>query len=833
MNNLLQQQDFKLLFDSTLDAIMVADDNGVYLAVNHAACEMLKAPESSILGRTVADFLPPETHEYAQDAWKTFLEAGQRSGEIDLLRADGCTCTVEFSARANFLPGQHLSVLRDISKRKKAEAALVESNNQIVSILESVSDAVLAFDTEWRFLYTNPQSETILGRAPSSVIGKSLWEIYPATLGTIFEENYLKAVRENRPVQFEGFSPDLEMWLEVHVYPSRVGVTVYLRDINESKRARDNLSFLSEAGACLSSSLDHGEVISSIAQLTISYLADWCSVDIVEDGEIKRLAVVHKDTAKVELGHEFRRLYPPKLDDTNGVALVLRTGEPQLWKDIPDEQLVAIAPDEVWLQMMRNLGMKSIILVPLVSQGQTIGVMSLVREQQAPRFTETDLVVAQELGRRAGGAVENGRLFRARTEALRMAEEASRAKDEFLAIVSHELKTPMTPILGWIGLLKDGASRADPSILDHALEVVERNVRAQSQLVNDLLDISRIVTGKLQLNLRQANLPEIVRFAIETVQPAAQAKGVELILNLNDEIPPVAVDAERIQQVVWNLLSNAIKFTPAGGLVAASLQPVDGFVEFRVRDTGQGIRREFLPYVFERFRQADSSSSREHGGLGLGLSIVRNVVELHGGSVTADSQGVGVGATFTVRLPTQDKSASARGKSAQASSSAKNRDPHSTLSTPLASSPSPPATSSESSASLAPQLNAPLRGLRILLIEDMQDIRDMVVAILKLRGAEVRETGTTDEGMNWVQRWSPHIILCDIGLPGEDGYAFLKRVRALPEESPRRTPAIALTAYSRAEDRDTALAVGYQAHIAKPVRPDELVDAILKVVQQH
>lgn len=806
MNNLLQQQDFKALFDSTLDAIMVADDDGVYLAANPAACELLKAPESFILGRTVADFIPPERHELSRQRWQNFLREGQVSGEIALICHDGSHCIAEYRAKANFRPGQHLSVLRDVTERRRTEDALVESNRQIVSIMESVSDAVLAFDKEWRFLYANPQSEPILGRPRQELIGKNLWEEYPETKGTAFEEGYLQAARQGTPVHFQGFIPDT--WLEVNVYPSAVGVTVYLRDINDRRRAEENLSFLAEAGAVLSSSLDHDLIIQNLAELAISYIADWCAIDILEEGQLKRLSVVHKDPAKIEFAHSFQKRYPPNLDGLTGVPQVLRSGESQLWEDISDDLLVASAKDPDHLEMIRQLGMRSVIFVPLVARGQTIGAMTLVREKSGRRYSRTDLLIAEEFGRRAGGAVENGRLFRDMTNALRTAQDASRARDEFLAIVSHELKTPMTPILGWIGLLKSEGNKPDSDTLQHAMDVIERNAKAQSQLVNDLLDISRIVTGKLQLNIQQVDLAAVVRFAVETLRPAAQAKAIELLLRLEDPVELLQADADRIQQVVWNLLSNAIKFTPRSGLVAVSLRHIDSTIEFTVRDTGQGIERSFLPYLFDRFRQADSSSTREHGGLGLGLSIVRNLVELHGGTVSAESDGPGLGATFTVRLPRQ-MATSQLSQVTEQNATGKER--------------------STNGASPQTGPGAELNGLSILVIEDMQDSRDLVVTLLQRKGAEVKGAASAREGFALLQEWHPDVVLCDIGMPEEDGYSFIKRVRALPAEQGGNTAAIALTAYGRTEDRLLALESGFQQHVVKPATSAELAIIIASV----
>ena len=801
MKRLLQQQDFKTLFDSTLDAIMVADDDRVYVAVNEAACKLLKAPESAILGRTISDFLPAEKRELSEARWPRFLQEGQIEGEQEMVCYDGSRCFVEFRSRANFVPGQHLSVLRDVTDRHQAEVELLQSNQQIIAIMESVSDVVLAFDHEWNFLYANSQSQPILGRPRHELIGKNLWKEYPETVGTVFEEGYRRAAREGVPVHFQGYVPNFASWVEAHVYPAATGVTVYIRDVNDRKRGEDNLRFLSEAGAVLASSLDYDHIIDNLAELAISYIADWCAIDVVDEGQIKRLSVVHKDAAKIEFAHEFRKRYPPKLEELSGVPQVIRTGEPQLWPEISDELLEQSAPDPQWLEMMRSMGLKSIILVPLIARGQTIGAMTLVREKSGRSYNQSDLVVAQELARRASGAVENGRLFRNMTNALRTAEDATRARDEFLAIVSHELKTPMTPILGWIGILKDKASQSDPETLRHAMEVIERNVHSQSQLVNDLLDISRIVTGKLRLNIKPVDVAEIVGYAVETVRPAADAKAVEIVLRIASGLPTIMADGDRLQQVAWNLISNAIKFTPTLGVVVVTVQSVESTVELEVRDTGQGMNRDFLPFVFDRFRQGDSSSTRAHGGLGLGLSIARNLVELHGGTISVDSAGIGSGSTFRARFPQRIAQVASRasesiGPSERETDALENNG----------------ATNSA----------ATLSGMRVLIVEDMDDSREMLAALLRHQGAQVRDAGNAREGMEILKQWRPDAIVCDIGMPEEDGYSFIKRVRALPKEQGAETPALALTAYGRVEDRLKALASGFQSHIVKPAKPKDL-----------
>ncbi|MBY0232241.1 MAG: response regulator [Gemmataceae bacterium] len=368
-----------------------------------------------------------------------------------------------------------------------------------------------------------------------------------------------------------------------------------------------------------------------------------------------------------------------------------------------------------------------------------------------------------------------------RQKAQEEAERANRVKDDFLATLSHELRTPLNALLGWTHLLRSG--KLDAATTARGLEVLDRNTRAQAQLIDDLLDVSRIVTGKLRIESKPVDLAGVLQAALDTVRPAAGAKGVAL--SLRAEGPCLTTgDAMRLQQVAWNLLSNAVKFTPRGGRVEAGIQRVGTWWELRVRDDGSGIDPDLLPHVFERFRQGDSSTTRQHGGLGLGLAIVRHLVELHGGTVSAESDGEGRGAAFRVLLPV------AAVAPAQAEA--------------------PPVPLGE------------IRGLRVLVVDDEADAREMVSFVLAGAGAEVRTCAGAEEALACLDGFAPDVLVSDIGMPGQDGYALLRQVR----ERGSLVPAVALTAFARAEDRMRALAAGFQMHAAKPIDPAALAHAV-------
>jgi signal transduction histidine kinase/ActR/RegA family two-component response regulator len=397
---------------------------------------------------------------------------------------------------------------------------------------------------------------------------------------------------------------------------------------------------------------------------------------------------------------------------------------------------------------------------------------------------------------------ERRRVERERTEALERERDANRLKDEFLATLSHELRTPLNAVLGWTRVLR--SMRTEPAAQDRALESIERNARAQARLIEDLLEVSRIVTGKLRLQIRNTDLAAIVDAAVEIVQPAAAAKQIALTVDVRQRPALTSGDPDRLQQVVWNLLSNAVKFTPHGGQVTVRLGRSNGY-SLVVTDTGSGIDPRFLPFVFEPFRQADGTASREHGGLGLGLAIAKQLVELHGGTIAVQSQGTGTGATFEVRLPS--------------------------VVTPARESP----TQSRQIAALPPETADPelLREVHVLVVDDEEDARLLLETALRQYGAQVTTASSAAAASAAIEQHPPDVILSDIGMPHEDGLSFLRRLRARPETDGDAIPAIAVTAYASDTDRASAESAGFQAHIAKPFEPAEIAHLVARLAGQR
>jgi len=411
------------------------------------------------------------------------------------------------------------------------------------------------------------------------------------------------------------------------------------------------------------------------------------------------------------------------------------------------------------------------------------------------------VLVFRDISERKRLELEREQLLAAAQAAQKQAEQANRLKDEFLATASHELRTPLTAVVGWSRLLRTGKLDAENSA--RALESIERNATLQTKLIDDLLDVSRIITGKLTLDRRPIEIAHVVSDAVNTVRPAADAKNIEIETNFDAEAEPVLGDANRLQQVVWNLLSNAVKFTPKNGRIEVALQRVNSEVQVSVGDSGEGISSEFLPYVFDRFSQGDGKTTRPHSGLGLGLAIVRQLVELHGGTVKAHSDGPGRGATFKLRLPVLSINLVPGSRSALSDS-----------------------TLAEARATDGLSIECPPRldGVRVLVVDDDFDTRQMLKAVLSECQADVITASSAAEAIKEIQQRKPDVLVSDVGMPEQDGYDLIKQVRETESaDNAIRVPALALTAYAKAEDRVRALAGGYQVHLAKPVEPAEFV----------
>lgn len=682
----------------------------------------------------------------------------------------------------------------EIAHRKALEADLREREGELHDFLENAVEGIHWVDADGVILYANKAELSLLGYDRDEYVGRNITEFhvdreviqdmlarltcgqtiadYEARLRS--KDGAIKYVLVNSNVLFRG--------------GKFVHTRCFSRDITARKRAEESLRFLVEASTILTSSLDYDTTLSSVVKLAVPTIADWATCDMLAaDGRLQRLAVQHVDPTKAALARGLYEQCPPNVNGAHGAGNVIRTGKPEHTPQITDALLEATSEDVATLAFAKSLGLQSSVCVPLKVRGHVLGAFTLAWAQPGRRYTAEDVGLVEELARRAGLAVENAIHYKA-------AADASLAKDEFLAVVSHELRTPLNAILGWVRMLRDNA--VPEGRQGHALETIERNAKAQNQLIEDLLDVSRIVSGKLRLDVSPVDLQSVVERAIETVRPAAAAKNISLKPTLDPDASPVMGDADRLQQVVWNLLSNAVKFSPKDSDVHIILCKRDSNIELTVRDPGRGIDAVFLPHVFERFRQADTGAARGTGGLGLGLAIVRNLVELHGGSIRAESEGAGRGAAFTVSLPISPLRAPSYVR--------------------------PPALHLTT---VAPHLEYPaeLEGIDVLVVDDEADARELLATLLARGKMRVTTAATVEEAITLVRNNHPDIVISDIGMPGEDGYVLIKRLRALAPEDGARTPAVALTAFARTEERTKALVSGFNMHVPKPVEPAELL----------
>ncbi|MEH2376547.1 PAS domain S-box protein [Nostoc sp.] len=870
-------------------------------------------------------------------------------------------------------------ILADVTAAKQTSLALQESEERFRAMFNQAAVGISLVALDGQFLQINPALCEITGYSYEELIQMNFQEItHPDDLeldwenaGRVFAKEISGYSLEKRYIRKDGSI----VWVNLTISGvwDANGLPKYalgiIEDISERKRVETTQNFLVEASTLLAASLDYEITLESVAKIAVPTLADWCIVDVFrEDWSSKQIAIAIADPTKLNTLEEIRRRYPPK---TRAKKLVqqLQLGISIFYPELSDSHLVQMAKNEEHLQLLRSLGIRSLMVIPVRSRGQLFGAISFFTAESARHYKQTDLALAEDIARRAATAIDNARLYQeteisvnrtvllqritaALSEALtpeqvadvvvnqgiaalsatagsvvllteggttlkvvqaigypqsfidawanfpitapnqiaetvrtrapiflenlaamtakypkladRMAltgnnawasipliaegkvigalglsfatvqifneeyrgfiltlgqqcgqaiaraqlyeaektaraqaETANRIKDEFLAVLSHELRTPLNPILGWAKLLR--TRKFDEATRIRALETIERNAKLQTQLIGDLLDVSRILQGKVRLNLYAVDLKVAIAAALETVRLAAEAKSIEIKTVLSHDIGKVLGDGDRLQQVMWNLLSNAVKFTPTDGLVEVRLEQLGLDAQIQVIDTGKGINPEFLPYVFDYFRQADAKTTRVFGGLGLGLAIVRHLVELHGGTVQAESLGEGQGATFTVRLPLL-KNSELRVSSSE---------------------PSQPELTTEDTL---------LAGVQILFVDDQADVREFFSFALEQYGATVTAVESAAQALETLAQSKPHILLSDIGMPLMDGYMLLGEVRKLSPEQGGQIPAIALTAYAGEINYNQAMAAGFQKHLPKPVDPVELATAIVNLI---
>ena len=682
-------------------------------------------------------------------------------------------------------PGVLLATVGALRRVRRAEDEARRSAERLRTTLDSVTVPFVLLDREWRFVHVNEEAARVLRLNRDELLGRIQWGAFPATVGSPFEQEYRRAVATGEPAAFTEFYAPMNAWFEIHARPTvEGGLAINFLDVTARRRAADEMALLQAA------------------------------VESANDGVIITEAALDLPGPRIEyVNPAFERMTGWTLPEIRGRTPRVLQG--------PRTNPALLARLRVDLKATGTFAGEGVNYRRDGSFYDVEWHISAVRDA-AGTITRW-VAIQRDITERVQAEEERERLLAAERLARENAESANRAKDEFLATLSHELRTPLNAILGWTHLMRGDPQ--DVEVRRDGLAIIERNTRAQVQLIEDLLDVSRITSGKLRLDVRPVDLVGVIRGALDAVHPAADARGVRVESVLDPRAGPVPGDPNRLQQVVWNLLSNAIKFTPRGGKVQARLERVHSHVEITVADTGQGIAAEFLPHVFERFRQADSSSTRTHQGLGLGLAITRHLVELHGGSIHAASAGPGQGATLVVQLPllvvhAETPAVATAGGGADFARADPTAAPGATIPTTAVADP-------------APTPPGELTGVRVLAIDDDADARHLLARVLGRQGAEVRLAGSVAEGFATVGRERPDVVLCDIEMPGEDGYSFINRLRALPTDEGGGIPAVALTAYARGEDRTRALLAGFDLHLSKPVAPVELVAVVASFARRR
>jgi PAS domain S-box-containing protein len=813
-DNLVESEIFsRRVFDSSTDCIKVLDLDGKLLSINAASRRAMEIDEFGDLEKSFwTDFWDGEEREQALAAVETAKQGGthhfrgsRRTAKGNLKYWDVIISPI-LDATGN--PKQLLTVSRDITVQRRIEEELIVSNQRRHTILESITDAFFALDHDWRFTYINWQAEELLQRKCEETLGKSVWEEFPQAVSSIFYEQYHRAVARQTAVAFESFYAPLDIWFEVRAYPSSDGLSVYFHDITARKQSEAMLferSRLATLNGDIGTALIQGEDLQTVLgnctealvrHLDVAFARIW-TLNVQENVlelQASSGTYTHLDGAhsRVPVG-KFK------------IGMIAEERLPHLTNDVAGDLRVS---DKEWA---KREGMTAFAGYPLIVEERLVGVMCVFARQP---LTDVTLEAMASVSNGIANGIERKRIEEERKRLLnvaqraqRTAEENNRIKDEFLATLSHELRTPLNAILGWSNLLRSGRLDAEASV--RAMETVERNALSQVQLIDDLLDISRIITGKLRLEVRPVELPAVIEAAVDAIRPAAVAKNIRLQTLLDTATGAISGDPDRLQQVIWNLLTNAVKFTPKGGRVQIHLERVNSYVELIVSDTGKGIAPKFLPSVFDRFRQADQTSTRRQGGLGLGLSIARQIVEMHGGTVQVESEGEGKGASFVVKLPLSITVPHTEIKGEERV--------HPTASKELA------------SLDCAPEL----KDLRVLVVDDEEDSRELLRQILEHCGSIVTAVGSATHALAAIEKQPPDVLISDIGMPDEDGYSLIAKIRSLSKEKGGRIPAIALTAYARVEDRVRALRAGFQVHVPKPVEPVELAAVVASVAGRN
>jgi PAS domain S-box-containing protein len=847
------EERFRLLVENTVDyAIYVLDKEGRVATWNLGAERMKGYCSSEIVGQYFGVFFPQEDRQAGKPAAELAMASSQGRFEDEgwRVRKDG----TRFWANA-ILTALHdtqgeligfAKITRDLSARREAEATerrLIREqtarevaeqaqrqlregeeryralSQRLEIVLEGVADGIVVEDRQRRTVFANTAAAWALGLASASelmeesaVEANGRYQIFDQerqpmltdrlpgrrVLAGESSSSAVLVIRESKTSAERWYAVRARAVMGADGKPE-LAVSIW-HDVTAERRQEFQTKCLSTATEALGRHIEISTMLSSLAHALVPSIADFCSIHLLEGDLVRTIAVAHEDVAQGGRAAEYLRTHSPLSLGQAGIWNVLRTGKSELHEDIGLDVLSNWASIDEHVQQPNPIQMRSGILVPILIRERAVGVLLLAKAEPAHRYGVSDTALLEEVARRTGVALENAKLYADAQAAARAAENASRAKDEFLATVSHELRTPLTAIVGWSSLLKQRVT--DPALYK-PVDVILRNANAQVKIIDDILDVSRVITGKFRIEPKAVSLVEIVRDSLEIVRPSAAAKRIQLEIEHQDDFHLLVADPERIRQVVWNLLSNAVKFTDPGGWICCEISQVGSALVLCVSDSGRGIDPEFLPFVFDRFRQADASSTRKFGGLGLGLALVRHIVEIHGGTAKAESDGLGKGARFTVTLPIRATIPALVEDSARPQWESAHPEPQVTL-----------------------------KGVRVLVVDDEPDALDLVASVLRDVGAIAQTARSAAKAFQLFSLFQPQVVISDIGMPDEDGYSFIRRIRRLPAAEGGRIPALALSALARGEDRTLAMNAGYTAHVSKPVSPTVLVAEIGKLFSQ-
>jgi PAS domain S-box-containing protein len=771
------------IVNSSDDAIIGKDLDGIVRSWNPAAERLYGYTAEEIVGQPLARLVPPE-HPDELPTLMARLRRGERIEhyETERVRKDGSRVAVSLTispirdAEGRVVGASKIA--RDVTEVRRA----AETRRLLAAIVESSDDAIIGEGLDGIVRSWNAAAERLYGYTADEAIGRPLAVLVPPDRLDELADIADRLRRGERVDHFETVrvcKDGRRLDVSLTISPIRdsagrvVGASKIARDITAAKRHEAELRFLAGASAELAGLLDVPGTLRAVAELAVPHFADWCAVDLATpSGALERVAVAHADPAKVELARDLFRHYPPDPGAPGGAWAVFRTGRAELVPEVTAEALAGAARDDGHLRALRQLGLRSYMSVPLTARGRTAGVITFATAESGRRYGPGELRLAEDLARRAAVAVENARLYAD-------LKEADRRKDEFLALLGHELRNPLAPIKNALRILE--LKGDDPAVVGRARAMIDRQATQLTRLVDELLDASRIARGKVRLTAEPLDLAALVRTAVGDHRHEAEAAGLAVELAAPPGPVRVRGDAARLTQVVTNLWANAIKFTPSGGRVSVRVAAEGADAVLTVSDTGVGIDPAAIPTLFQPFRQVDADPARTKGGLGLGLSVVRGLVELHGGRVEAASAGAGRGATFTVRLPLG------------------------------AAAPAPAA---------VPAAGPAGGGRRVVIVEDGADAAESLRELLGLKGFEVTVAHTGPEGVELCRRLRPVGVVCDLGLPGMTGFDVARALRDDPATA--GATLVAVSGYAQDEDRRRARAAGFDALLAKPADADEL-----------